>query len=282
MKLALLQYSCTDDVEKNVTDILSRISEAAGRGADLVVLPELSQTPYFCQSVDPKAFRFAESIPGPTIRKISESAVENGVHIVVPLFEKATPGIYFNALALLMPDGSLAGVYRKMHIPEDPGFHEKYYFTPGDKGYRSFDTPWGRVGTLICWDQWYPEAARITAMTGAQLLLYPTAIGTLKDEGEAERERFHSAWQLIQRSHAVANGCFVAAVNRCGKEGGTTFWGHSFVSDPFGRIIEEAGDDEEILVADIDLQSVEKQRQEWPFFRDRRIDSYRPLLRRML
>lgn len=280
MNLSLVQTFCGNDPEENRDRTESLIREAAGEGGQVILLQELFHTRYFCQTLDLEAFSLAQSIPGSLTDRLSEIASSLGVVIVAPIFERAAPGVYFNSLVVLERDGRLLGRYRKMHIPEDPGFHEKYYFTPGDLGYKVFNTSFGRIGTLICWDQWFPEAARITALQGADLLVYPTAIGTIEGELEAERKKYQNGWQLIQRSHALANGCYVAAINRTGQEGGTRFWGGSFVSDPFGEVIAEAGDEEEILHVSIDLSEMDRVRTTWPFFRDRRIDSYRTILSR--
>jgi len=280
MNLSLIQTACKNDPALNLDHTEVLIGRAAHQGSQIILLQELFQTPYFCKKVNPDYFSLAEPIPGPLTRRLSRLSTDLGVVIVAPFFERAAAGIYYNTLVVIDRDGRLLGRYRKMHIPEDPGFHEKYYFSPGDKGYQVFKTAFGRIGTLICWDQWFPEAARITAMKGADLLVYPTAIGTIEGEGETEKARFHQAWQLIQRSHAIANGCYVAAVNRVGKETGTTFWGRSFVSDPMGDLIAEAGEDEEILQAVLDPSRIERERLIWPFFRDRRTDSYGPILSR--
>lgn len=280
VRIALIQMDCTPDPRFNLKKTEERIAGAAAQGAQIILLQELFQTLYFCRTHDPENFQLAEEIPGPSTRRLSELARELGVVLVVPLFERAAPGVYFNSAAVIDADGSLVGTYRKMHIPEDPGFHEKFYFTPGDLGYKVFETGYGRIGTLICWDQWYPEAARITAMMGADLLVYPTAIATLPEETDEDKKRFIDAWQTAQRGHAIANGCYVAAINRTGMEGGFRFWGRSFVSGPFGEMVAEAGEEEQILTADLDFSEIEKQRQIWPFFRDRRIDSYDPVLKR--
>ena len=279
-QLALIQTSCTKDPDQNLEQAIVSVREAASRGAEVILLQELFLTHYFCHRVDPAAFSLAEPVPGPTTHRLRNLAKELGVVILAPLFERADAGLYFNTLAVIDADGALLGRYRKMHIPDDPGFHEKYYFTPGDLGYKVFNTRFGRIGTLICWDQWFPEAARITAMKGAELLVYPTAIATLPEENEKDRDRFMHAWKTIQQSHAIANSCYIATANRCGEEEESRFWGHSFVCDPFGSIMAEAGADEEILMASINPEEIELQRREWPFFRDRRIDSYGQLLRR--
>jgi N-carbamoylputrescine amidase len=279
-KIALVQTACSESPSRNIDNSVHMIREAAGKGANIIILQELFQTIYFCREINPKFFQLAEPIPGPVTVRLSGLAKELGIVLVVPLFEKGAPGLYYNSLVVIDTNGSITGVYRKMHIPDDPGFYEKYYFTPGDKGYQVFRTEFGVIGTLICWDQWFPEAARITAMMGAELIVYPTAIATLPDEGADLKKKYLDAWQIMQRSHAIANGCYVAAVNRVGKEGDTNFWGHSFLAGPFGELIAEAGDEEEILTADANFEKIEKERQTWPFFRDRRIDSYRDILSR--
>lgn len=280
VRIALIQMACSADVGRNLEKAAQQVSTAAAGGARVILLQELFSGPYFCRRVDPDAFRMAESIPGPTTDRFGSLASRHEVVLVLPLFERAAAGLYYNSVAVIDADGSLLGRYRKMHIPEDPGFHEKYYFTPGDSGYKVFRTRHIALGTLICWDQWFPEAARITAMAGAELIVYPTAIATLPDEDESMRRRYLQAWETVQRSHAIANGCYVASVNRSGTEGDLRFWGRSFVSDPFGEIIARAGESGETLFADIDVAAIEPQRQSWPFFRDRRIESYGPLLSR--
>lgn len=282
IRLGLIQSNCSENPEENISKTVSRIKEAAGRGARVILLQELFNTTYFCQTVDEQFFEWAQSIPGPITDKMRALARELEVVIVAPFFEKRTPGIYHNSLVVIDADGTLMGRYRKKHIPDDPGFYEKYYFTPGEGGYQVFDTKYCKIGTLICWDQWFPEAARITALKGAELLVYPTAIGTLPGEDERKGEEFLDAWQTIQRSHAIANGCFAASINRVGREGEINFWGHSFVAGPFGQMQAEAGTGEEILVSAIDLSKIEKQRREWPFLRDRRIDTYEPILKRFI
>ena len=282
IKLALIQHSCSKDTEANATKAVDRIKDAAGQGAQIVLLQELFNTTYFCQTADDSLFDLAQHIPGPITEEFCKLAKELQVVIVAPFFERRAAGVYHNSLVVIDADGTLMGTYRKKHIPDDPGFHEKYYFTPGDDDYRVFYTKYAKIGPLICWDQWYPEAARITALKGAELLVYPTAIGTLPDEDSAMGKEFLEAWQTIQRSHAIANGCYVASINRVGKEGAVNFWGHSFVAGPFGQMQAEAGTDEEVLVTTIDLSKIEKQRQTWPFFRDRRIDTYKPILKRFI
>ncbi|MDZ7714690.1 MAG: carbon-nitrogen hydrolase [Balneolaceae bacterium] len=278
--LGLIQHSCSENSQANISKAVDRIKEAAGQGAQVVLLQELFNTTYFCQNMDDSLFDLAQPIPGAVTEQLSSLADELNLVLVAPFFEKRAAGVYHNSLVVIDTDGTLMGTYRKKHIPDDPGFHEKYYFTPGDDDYQVFDTQYAKIGPLICWDQWYPEAARITALKGAELLVYPTAIGTLPDEDEATGTEFLEAWQTIQRSHAIANGCFVASVNRVGQEGDIKFWGHSFVAGPFGQMLVEAGTEEEILITEIDLAKIEKQRQVWPFFRDRRIDTYKSILKR--
>lgn len=282
IKLGLIQANCSENPEENISKTVSRIEDAAGRGARVILLQELFNTTYFCQTVEERFFEWAQSIPGPITDKLTTIAQKLKVVIVAPFFERRAPGIYHNSLVVIDADGTLMGQYRKKHIPDDPGFYEKYYFTPGEEEYKVFDTKYCKIGTLICWDQWFPEAARITALKGAELLVYPTAIGTLPREDESKGEEFRNAWQTIQRSHAIANGCFVASINRVGQEGEISFWGHSFVSGPFGQLQAEAGTGEEILVSEIELSKIENQRREWPFFRDRRIDTYEPVLKRFI
>jgi len=282
VRLALLQYASAKSAGETINYAEGLIRDAAKKGASLICLQELFHADYFCREVNPDRFHDAIQVPGPFTERFSSLASELNVVLVLPFFEEEAPGVYYNSAVVINSDGALVGIYRKMHIPEDPGFHEKFYFTPGDIGYQVFNTSVGRIGVLICWDQWFPEAARITSMMDADLLIYPTAIGTLSHESNTEKEEFHDAWRTIQRSHAIANGLFVAAVNRVGTEGGTTFWGRSFVSGPMGQILAEAGEEEEILMADLDFSLKNSQRQIWPFFRDRRIDSYGPILKRWL
>jgi N-carbamoylputrescine amidase len=292
--VGLVQMSVGPDPDANVKKAVERIYEAASSGADIVCLPELFRTQYFCQRENLRLFDLAEPIPGPTTQTLSAAAVAANVTVVASLFERRAPGLYHNTVVVLHPDGSLGGMYRKMHIPDDPLYYEKYYFTPGDLGFQTCDTAVGRIGTLICWDQWYPEAARITALKGANLLLYPTAIGWHPAEKAEYGDAQHSAWETMQRSHAIANGVYVAAVNRVGLEHGDVhedrvdgpgleFWGGSFVSDPFGRILAKGSHDrEEIVIAEIDLDRIEDTRRNWPFLRDRRIDAYSPIVSRYL
>jgi N-carbamoylputrescine amidase len=263
------------------------VKEAAAQGAQVVCLQELFRSQYFCREEDARLFDLAESIPGPSTEVLSRVARESNVAIVASLFEKRAEGLYHNTAAIIDSDGALLGIYRKMHIPDDPLYFEKFYFTPGDTGFRNFDTKPGRVATLVCWDQWYPEGARIAAMGGASVLFYPTAIGWHPAEKAEFGEAQYDAWRTIQRSHAIANGVYVAAVNRVGFEGppdhGLEFWGGSFIADPFGRVIAQASHDkEEILLADVDPKVIDETRRNWPFLRDRRIDAYGPITNRML
>jgi N-carbamoylputrescine amidase len=293
-RVGLVQMSCTPDPEQNLECALERVREAAGRGAKVVCLPELFQTQYFCQREDASLFDLAEPVPGPTTTRLSQVARQQGIALIASLFEKRAPGIYHNTAAVFDADGALCGIYRKMHIPDDPLYYEKFYFTPGDLGYRAFNTRSGKLGALVCWDQWYPEGARLTALQGAQVLFYPTAIGWHPAEMAEFGKTQHDAWRTIQRAHAIANGVYVAVVNRVGFENGNIrgntapgagleFWGASFVCDPFGSVIVEAShDQEEILIAEVDLRKMEDVRRNWPFLRDRRIDSYAPITRRFL
>jgi N-carbamoylputrescine amidase len=280
VKFSAIQNSCSTDLEENINKAESFIRKSAENGADVIALQELFHTTYFCREIDQKYFNWAEPIPGPITKRFGLLAAELEIVLLLPMFERKAAGVYFNTMVVFEKDGAILGTYRKMHIPDDPGFYEKYYFTPGDKGYKVFDTSAGKIGTLICWDQWFPEAARLAALEGAEILVYPTAIGTLPEENDTEKREFMDAWLTIQRSHAIANGCFVAGINRVGVESGTKFWGNSFVAGPFGQILAQAGENEEILSVNLDLSSIEKQRQTWPFFRDRRIDSYKDLLKR--
>lgn len=280
--LALIQHSCSENPDENISKAEELIHNSARKGAQVILLQELFNTTYFCQTADDRYFDWAQPIPGPITDRFCKLAKELNVVIVAPFFERRAAGVYHNSLAVIDADGSLMGTYRKKHIPEDPGFYEKYYFTPGEDDYQVFDTKYIKIGPLICWDQWYPEAARIVALKGAELLVYPTAIGMLPEEEGEKGKEFLEAWQIIQRSHAIANGCFVASINRTGQENDITFWGHSFAAGPFGQMLAEAGEEEEILIAEIDLAKIEKQRQIWPFFRDRRIDTYEPILKRYI
>ncbi|MDA0739797.1 MAG: carbon-nitrogen hydrolase [Nitrospirae bacterium] len=287
--VGLIQLSCTPVPEENLDRALAKVEAAVRDGATLVCLPELFSSQYFCQKEDAALFDLAESVPGPSTEALSKIAKQHKVVIIVPLFERRTAGIYHNSIAVLDSDGSMAGLYRKMHIPDDPAYYEKFYFTPGDKGFQAIQTSAGKVGTLICWDQWYPEAARLTTLQGAEMLFYPTAIGWHPSEKSQEGQSQRDAWQTIQRSHAIANGVFVCSVNRVGHEkpaeggDGIEFWGSSFICDPFGVVLAEASTDkEETLIAEIDLTRVEEVRRHWPFLRDRRVDAYDGITKRFL
>ncbi len=288
-QVGLVQMAMSADPQENLDKAAARVAEAAGKGAQVVCLPELYRSPYFCQREDAALFDLAETVPGPSTERLSEVARKAGVAVVVPIFEKRAAGLYHNSAVVLDADGTTAGLYRKMHIPDDPSFYEKFYFTPGDLGFRAFDTRFGKIGTLICWDQWYPEGARLTALRGAAVLFYPTAIGWHPHEKERHGAHQRDAWRTVQRGHAIANGCYVAAVNRVGKEpgppgqAGLEFWGTSFLCDPFGVVVAEASTaGEEILVAEVDLGRIEEVRRGWPFLRDRRIDAYAGLEKRFL
>ena len=285
--LALIQAKADSDPATNLQVTLDKVEQSAADGANIVCTQELFATEYFCQSEDHDNFHLAESIPGATTEAFQRLAKRCGIVIIVSLFEKRSAGVYHNSAAVIDADGSLLGIYRKMHIPDDPLYHEKFYFTPGDLGFRAWDTRFGKIGVLICWDQWYPEAARLTAMQGAELLFYPTAIGWHPSEKEKYGEQQRDAWQTIQRSHAVANGCFVASVNRVGHEtpvggDGIEFWGGSFVASTSGEILSQAGLDESVLLLEVDLGKVEVERTHWPFLRDRRIDAYGGITKRLL
>jgi N-carbamoylputrescine amidase len=288
LKLGLIQMRCSIKPLENVDKAEAMIRDAASEGAKIICLPEIFNTIYFCQTEDHANFRFAEEIPGPTTTRLGKIAKELGVVVIAPLFEKRAAGLYHNSAAIVDADGSCVGKYRKMHIPDDPSFYEKFYFTPGDLGFKSWKTRFAKIGVLICWDQWYPEGARLTALSGAEILFYPTAIGWHPSEKQSYGKRQHSAWETIQRSHAIANGCYVAVPNRTGHEApsggdGIEFWGQSFVVDPGGEIIGKAGvDTEEALVVEIDLAQLEQQRTHWPFLRDRRIDAYADISRRYI
>ena len=283
MTLALVQMRCTSLKAENLRKGLERIAEAAAAGADVVCLPELFAGLYPCQDEDFARFAEAEPIPGPTTAALTEAARTHGVAVLTSLFERRAAGIYHNTAVVIDADGQLSGIYRKMHIPDDPLFMEKFYFTPGDTGFRSFQTRFGRLGVCICWDQWFPEAARLTALTGAEVIFYPTAIGWLKGHDPQYRSSQHTAWETVMRGHAVANGLFVAAVNRMGTEAGIEFWGASFACDPFGNVLAKASHDtEETLLVEVDLGALDSIRTQWPFFRDRRIDAYGDLTRRFL
>jgi N-carbamoylputrescine amidase len=293
-KVGLVQMRMGPDPDANLESAIAHVRDAVKRGANIVCLPELFRAQYFCQREDIKLFDLAEAIPGPSTTKLAEVAREARVVIVASLFERRAPGLYHNTAVTLGQDGNIISVYRKMHIPDDPLYYEKFYFTPGDLGFKAVDTSFGRVGTLVCWDQWYPEGARLTALQGAEVLFYPTAIGWHPAEKEEFGAAQYDAWQTIQRGHAIANGVYVAGVNRVGHETGDIrgncasgpgleFWGGSFLADPFGRIVAKAShEEEEILIGEIDLALLEDTRRNWPFLRDRRIDAYGPITSRFL
>ncbi len=283
VRLGLIQLTAEDTPAANVRKTIPRIEEAAAKGAKIIGLQELFTTKYFCNTQDTHNFNLAEPIEtGPSVTELAKVAKRLGVVIVAPLFEARGSEVYHNTAAVIDADGTVLGKYRKMHIPQDPGFEEKFYFTPGDLGFRTWQTAHGNIGVLICWDQWYPEAARLTALGGAEILFYPTAIGWLPEEKAALGQAQHTAWETVQRGHGVANGCFVAATNRVGTEGRTEFWGQSFVSDPYGEVIARAASgQEEVLLADCDLAKQRAFRRIWPFFRDRRIDAYGDITRRL-
>ncbi len=283
VNVGLVQMSCVKDKAINIDKAIQKIREVAAKGAQIVCLQELFASLYFCDVEDYENFKLAESIPGETTERFSDIAKELGVVVIASLFEKRTQGIYHNTTAVLDADGTYLGKYRKMHIPDDPGYYEKFYFTPGDMGYKVFHTKFGKLGVLICWDQWYPEAARITTLMGAEMLFYPTAIGWSIHQTQEVNQDQYNAWQTIQRSHAVANGVPVIAVNRVGIEGEMLFWGGSFVANAFGKVIYQASHDkEEIHVQEIDLEQADFYRTHWPFLRDRRIDSYQPITSRYI
>ncbi|MEI7775262.1 MAG: carbon-nitrogen hydrolase [Verrucomicrobiota bacterium] len=288
VRVGLIQMHCGADVQANLSKAIERTRQAASQGAQIICLQELFSSVYFCQVEDHKYFSLAEEIPGPSTQLFANLAKELGVVIIASLFERRAAGLYHNTAVILDADGTYMGKYRKMHIPDDPLFYEKFYFTPGDLGFRAWDTRFGRIGVCICWDQWYPEAARLTALHGAQILFYPTAIGWHPSEKQQYGVRQHSAWETVQRGHAIANGCYVVAPNRVGHEApdggdGIEFWGQSFVADPSGQILHRGSvDQEEIIVAEVDLDSVDTQRTHWPFLRDRRIDAYQGIEQRYL
>lgn len=286
-KVGLTQYSFTGNLKENLNKAEKLIEDADKKGANVICLPELFNSLYFCQSENIDFFDLAETIPGPSTNKLSEIAKKLKVVLIVPLFEKRNLGLYHNSVVVINTIGEIIGIYRKMHIPDDPAYYEKFYFTPGDLGYKVFDTEFGKIGTLICWDQWYPEAARLTALKGAEVIFYPTAIGWHPFEKDEHGKAQFESWQTIQRSHAIANGVYIASVNRIGLEkqnpdsAGIEFWGKSFVCDPQGVILTEAShDNEEVIVAEIDLDRIEYIRRNWPFLRDRRIDSYQNITKR--
>ncbi len=284
VKIGTVQTTCSADINENRLKAVEKIRESAQKGAQVVCLQELFTSLYFCDVEDHENFKLGESIPGPTTELFQPLAKELGVVIIASLFEKRAQGLYHNTTAVIDADGSYLGKYRKMHIPDDPGYYEKFYFTPGDLGYKIFETKFAKIGVLICWDQWYPEAARITSLMGAEILFYPTAIGWDLDEKDPViNQEQHDAWETIQRSHAVANGLYVVSVNRIGVEANQKFWGGSFVANPSGRLLYKGShDQEEVHVQEIDLDRTEYQRTTWPFLRDRRIDSYAPITKRFI
>lgn len=287
--VGLVQLACSKDPKVNLEKAVAHIEEAQQMGAKVICLPELFKFQYFCQKENMELFDLAESIPGPTTKLFSKLAKRLNILIVVPIFERRTAGLYHNSVVIIDVDGSIVGLYRKIHIPDDPAYYEKYYFAPGDRGFQSIETSAGKFGLLICWDQWYPEAARLTALKGAEILFYPTAIGWHPSEKMQEGSAQRDAWKVIQRGHAIANGVFVVAVNRVGHEkpddggDGIEFWGNSFLCDPFGVVLVEASTDkEEVLLAEIDLNRIEEIRRSWPFLRDRRVDTYSKITNRFL
>ena len=285
----LVQMSCSESADANLQKAAALVEDAAQRGAEIVCLPELFRSQYFCQREDVALFDLAETVPGPTTEALGKVAKARGVVIVAPLFERRAPGVYHNSAAVIDATGEVVGLYRKMHIPDDPAYYEKFYFTPGDLGFRAFNTQVGRIATLICWDQWYPEGARLAALEGPSILFYPTAIGWHPAEKEQFGTTQRDAWRTIQRSHAIANGVYVAAVNRVGLEktptesAGLKFWGSTFICDPFGVVLAEASTErEEVLLAEVNLARLEDVRRNWPFLRDRRIDAYAGITNRLL
>ena len=285
VKVGIMQMSCVNDKAANLKKAIEKIQEAISKGAQIVCLQELFTTLYFCDVENYDNFLLAESIPGPATETLQAIARENKIVIIASLFEKRAQGIYHNTAAVIDADGQYMGKYRKMHIPDDPAFYEKFYFTPGDLGYKVFETKYAKIGILICWDQWYPEAARITSLMGAEILFYPTAIGWATSQDQTTNDEQYNAWLTIQRSHAVANGVHVVSINRVGLEqnGAMTFWGGSFISNPFGRVLCQASHDrEEVLVQELDTDKTDSYRTHWPFMRDRRIDSYQPITKRFI
>jgi N-carbamoylputrescine amidase len=281
VRIGLIQMRCAEEPERNLDQALAMTEQAAAQGAQVVCLQELFRTPYLCQREDVELFDLAEPVPGPTTRAMGKLAAARKLVIIAPVFERRAAGVYHNAAVVIEANGEIAGCYRKMHIPDDPGYYEKFYFAPGDLGFLSHRTSRGELGVLICWDQWFPEAARLTAMAGAQILFYPTAIGWSRGEKPSARDKQREAWETIQRSHAIANGVYVAAVNRVGVEGEIEFWGNSFVAGPQGEVLASAGcAGEQVLLAECRLDQVERVRRLWPFLRDRRIDAYGGLLAR--
>ena len=283
VKIGTVQMSCVADKAANLQKTIEQVKVAAAKGAQIVCLQELFTSLYFCDVEDHDNFALAEAIPGPSTDVLSQVAKENNVVIIASLFERRAQGLYHNTTAVIDADGTYLGKYRKMHIPDDPGYYEKFYFTPGDMGYKVFKTKYATIGVLICWDQWYPEASRITALMGAEIMFYPTAIGWAHRQNEETNTEQYNAWQTIQRSHAVANGVPVVSVNRVGDEGDMKFWGGSFIANPFGTLLYKASHDlEETVVTEIDLHRSEYYRTHWPFLRDRRIDSYEPITKRFI
>lgn len=283
VKVGMIQMSCQKDKQANIEKTITNIRQAAQQGANIICLQELFASLYFCDVEDYENFKLAEEIPGSTTKILSDLAKELGVVIIASLFEKRMKGLYHNTVAVLDADGEYLGKYRKMHIPDDPGYYEKFYFTPGDLGYKVFQTKFGNIGVLICWDQWYPEASRITALKGADILFYPTAIGWDISQDEATNKEQYEAWQCIQRSHAVANGVHTVSVNRVGQEGNMKFWGGSFVSNPFGTLLHKSSHtEEEITVVEIETEQTDHYRIHWPYLRDRRIDSYQEITKRCI
>jgi len=293
-RIGLVQMRCGPDPDQNLAHAVEMTRDAAARGANVVCLPELFRTQYFCQRQDAGLFDLAEPVPGPTTLALADVARKAKIVVIASVFEKRAAGVYHNTAVVLGADGTVRGLYRKMHIPDDPLYYEKFYFTPGDLGFKAFDTDFGKIGALVCWDQWYPEGARLTALQGAQVLFYPTAIGWHPSEKKEFGKQQHDAWRTIQRAHAIANGVYVGGVNRVGHETGSVrgnrapgdgleFWGGSFICDPFGVVVAEAGHDrEEVLVAEVDARKLEDVRRNWPFLRDRRIDSYGGITQRLI
>jgi N-carbamoylputrescine amidase len=286
---AIIQMALSIDTGENLKNAINWIEKAARQGAEVICLPELFRSQYFCQTENIDNFNLAETIPGESTNVISKLAAKLNIAVVVPVFEKRSSGLYHNSIVMIDSDGTLKGIYRKMHIPDDPGYYEKFYFTPGDTGYKCFTTNYGNIGTLICWDQWYPEAARLTALLGASIIFYPTAIGWHPEEKDKHGKKQFDSWQTIQRGHAIANGVYVATANRIGLEkaekdsSGIEFWGQSFICNPQGVILAQGSSDkEEVIIAEIDLEKIEKIRRHWPFFRDRRIDSYGDITKRFI
>ena len=281
--IALIQTTTEASKQAVIEKTVTHIRSAAQSGASVICLQELFHTPYFCLTQDPALFDLAEPVPGPTTQALADLSRELGIYLIVPIFESVHGTVYYNTVVVLGPQGETVLKYRKMHIPQDPGFEEKFFFAPGDLGWPVFDTPWGKMGVLICWDQWYPEAARLMALRGARVIFYPTAIGRLDEEAEALGYRQHQAWETVQRGHGVANGCYIAACNRVGREGDTHFWGQSFVSDFYGSILAKGSSSEEqVVLATLDREAQDAFRRMWPFFRDRRVDAYGELTRRIV